>query len=433
MDNFTIWFSINATLGPLAIGAMAGELFNLGFWEGLACILVGNVISILPGALFTTFGCRYGTSQMTITRYSYGIVGTAIPVMMTLFTHVGYSILTLILGAQMLSASANVPSTAGIVFVAFLAWAISVSGYTIVHQIERYVWIIVLCVFFVVAIVSLPSIIDDIALPSSSSTTNKLGSLLSFVTLIVANYPILYTCAADYSVHQPTTFDPLLVGGLSFLGSFLPSVSLELLGLVLMMGIQRHPAWQDSYQLYGIGGLLGGVLAPLGVIGKMLIVLLGLGVAGSMAPIEYSVSLGVASLYPQLPAAFYNSVMAISYTLMALAAADRLIPLFQAFACILVYIFAPYAVVLLLEHFFFRRGAYPLTIWNDRTKLPPGVAALAATSIGAAAAVLGMKQSWFEGPASKVLGGDVGLWLALATSTGSYAVLRIVERNRTGR
>lgn len=48
-DNFTVWFSIDTTLANMSIGVLAIPVYNLGFWDSFACILVCNFIIVLPG------------------------------------------------------------------------------------------------------------------------------------------------------------------------------------------------------------------------------------------------------------------------------------------------------------------------------------------------------------------------------------------------
>src|SRR5713226_10405177 len=65
-DNFTMWLSANLVISTVALGALAVPVFSLGFWDGVAAIILFNVIGVLPVAFFSTFGPKLGLRQMTI-------------------------------------------------------------------------------------------------------------------------------------------------------------------------------------------------------------------------------------------------------------------------------------------------------------------------------------------------------------------------------
>lgn len=97
---------------------------------------------------------------------------------------------------------------------------------------------------------------------------------------------------------------------------------------------------------------------------------------------------------------------------------------------------AIYEGVSLTEHFVFKRGiaGYSPEHYNSPSKLPPGIAAIAAFCFGVFGAVMGMAQIWFTGPIGKLcgdplFGGDVGFELAFFFTAISYVVFRTIERN----
>jgi purine-cytosine permease-like protein len=62
---------------------------------------------------------------------------------------------------------------------------------------------------------------------------------------------------------------------------------------------------------------------------------------------------------------------------------------------ILSYWLSIYCIILIEEHYIFKRGDwsnYNLEFWNDRSKMPLGLAAAGAVICGAIGAVLGMAQ-----------------------------------------
>jgi purine-cytosine permease-like protein len=98
------------------------------------------------------------------------------------------------------------------------------------------------------------------------------------------------------------------------------------------------------------------------------------------------------------------------------------------------YWLAIYEGVALTEHFMFRRGfsGYHPEDYDQRDKLPPGIAALLAFCCGIVGMVTGMSQTWYVGPIAKTAGstsrgGDVGFELGFAFAAFSYTILRTIE------
>lgn len=104
------------------------------------------------------------------------------------------------------------------------------------------------------------------------------------------------------------------------------------------------------------------------------------------------------------------------------------------------YWLAIYEGISLTEHFLFKRGfgGYIPAHYDQASKLPPGIAAIAAFCFGIAGMVTGMSQVWFVGPIAlhageAPYGGDVGFELGFAFAAVSYAVLRTLELKYFGR
>jgi purine-cytosine permease-like protein len=70
-----MWLSANLVISTIALGAIANLAFGLGFWDGLAVIIIFNILGVLPVAFFSTLGPKLGLRQMTITRFAFGWVG----------------------------------------------------------------------------------------------------------------------------------------------------------------------------------------------------------------------------------------------------------------------------------------------------------------------------------------------------------------------
>lgn len=228
---------------------------------------------------------------------------------------------------------------------------------------------------------------------------------------------------------------------MAFLGSYIPSILLQTLGVGLTTALETTPAWQAAFTDNGVGGLVGAVVVPLGGFGKFLLVLLALGIIACNVPNGYSVALSfqiISTSMVKVPQWCWTLLGCIVYTLIAVFGANHFSDILENFLLILAYYIAPYTIVLLLEHIVFRRQGkdYNLEDWNDHKKLPLGIAAVSSVVIGFGFALIGMNQVWFVGPLAKKIGdygGDIGFELATAFSFLSYLALRPLERRFVGR
>src|SRR6266566_3641430 len=100
-DNFTMWLSANLVISTVALGALATTVFQLGFWDSLAVIIIFNALGVLPVAFFSTLGPKLGLRQMTISRFSFGWVGGIIMALFNTAACIGWSVVNVIIGAQL--------------------------------------------------------------------------------------------------------------------------------------------------------------------------------------------------------------------------------------------------------------------------------------------------------------------------------------------
>src|SRR5216684_7483669 len=267
LDNFTMWLSANLVISTIALGALANLAFGLGFWDGLAVIIIFNALGVLPVAFFSTLGPKLGLRQMTISRFSFGWVGGIIIALFNVGACIGWSTVNVIIGGQLVNALSNgaIPSWLGVLIIAVLTTLVSIYGYRYVHRYERYAWIPLAVIFVIMFVVSVQHF--NI---TPSTTTLTLTGLVSFITFGGAVYGFATgwsSYAADYNVNQPENTPSSRVFWLTFLGVFIPCVLLETLGLVLISALGSVPAWNKAFTNGSVGGLLSAIVNPLGAFG----------------------------------------------------------------------------------------------------------------------------------------------------------------------
>jgi len=400
-------------------------------------IIFFNLLSTLPVAYFSVFGPRLGLRQMTIVRFSFGFYTAWIPVLLNMIACLGWSSINSIVGGQTLRAVSQnhqIPEAAAIIIIAVLTVVFALFGYRWVHLYERYSWIPVAIIFFVVLGLSAKYMdAGDFA----ASGEIEAASVLSFGASIVGFGIGWSSLAADYTVNLPENVSGKKVFFLTYLGLNVPCIAYEILGAALTTVTRQD--WQQRYKDGGVGGLLGAALSPAGGFGQFLLVVLALSIVANNIPNMYSFALTfqVLGRYAQVIPRFFLVILGtIIYVVLSLAGASHFEEWLDTLLVLLSYWLVIYSIILLEEHFIFRRGKwsnYNVDEYADARKLPLGLAAFFALSIGIAGAVLGMATPWYVGVLGRkigdpVFGGDIGFELSGGFTMITYPIFRYIER-----
>jgi NCS1 nucleoside transporter family len=432
-DNFTMWLSANLVISTVATGALS-PIFKLGFWDSAIAIILFNILGVLPVAFFSTLGPKLGLRQMTISRFSFGWIGAMIMAIFNILACIGWSAVNVIVGGQLVASLSNgaVPFWVGILIIAALTTTVSIYGYKYIHRYERFAWIPMVIIFVILAIVAGPhfSIV-----PTPVLNMAWFAGFISYSGAIYGFATGWSSYAADYNVNQPEETPASRVFWLTFLGVTIPCVLLELLGLAL------------SAHFYGDSGLEWGVIVqPLGGFGTALLVLLALSVVANNIPNDYSLGLSVQVLgkaFQKVKRAVWTLIGAVVYVIIAIPLAAHFSETLTSFLLLMAYWLGPWSIILILEHFVFRKGKYNVEEWNMLSKLPIGWAAIVSAAIGLVGVWLGGSQTWIINgnfiPVTGLLaariggGGDIGFELGIIFAGIAYLILRRVELKNSGR
>jgi NCS1 nucleoside transporter family len=424
-DNFTMWLSANLVISTVVLGAIAIPVFQLGFWDSVAAIVLFNFLGVLPVAFFSTLGPRLGLRQMTITRFSFGWVGAIIMALFNIAACIGWSAVNVIVGGQLIEALSNgaIPRWLGILIIAVLTTIVSIYGYKYVHGYERYAWIPMAIIFLIMYFIAAPGIK---IIPTPAFSIGWLASFFSFGGAIYGFATGWSSYASDYNVNQPEDTPASRVFWLTFLGVTIPGILLETLGVALT----TVPAFAGKSG----GGLLAAVLQPQGAFGTFLLVLLALSVIANNIPNDYSLGLSAQVLgkwFQHINRAVWTLVGAVLYIVIALPAARNFNLTLEHFLLLIAYWLGPWAIILVLEHFVYRRSKYNVNDWNTRSKLPAGWAAIVAMAAGLIGVYLGAAQLLFVGPIAQLInppfGMDIGFELGIVLAAIVYLILRPIE------
>ncbi|HTI13768.1 MAG TPA: cytosine permease [Dictyobacter sp.] len=430
-DNFTMWLSANLVISTVALGSIAIPVFGLGFWQSVVVIVIFNILGVLPVAFFSTLGPKLGLRQMTISRFSFGWVGSMIMALFNIAACIGWSAVNVIVGAQLITSLSKgaFPLWLSILIIAVLTTFVSLYGYRYVHRYERYAWIPMAIIFIILAVVAAPHM-AIVSGPAFSMAT--VASFISYGGAIYGFATGWSSYAADYNVNQPAETPARRIFWLTFFGVTIPCILLEILGMALTTA--------TVYKNLSGGELFAAVVHPMGGFGDILLVLLALSIVANNVPNDYSLGLTVQVLgktFQRVNRAVWTLIGAVIYVLIAVSASANLDATLDNFLLLMAYWLGPWAIILVLEHFVFRRGTYNVNDWNTRLKLPLGWAAIVAMFVGLVGVYLGAAQTLFIGPIAHALGGqygmDIGFELGVIFAAIVYLILRPIERRQSGR
>lgn len=246
---------------------------------------------------------------------------------------------------------------------------------------------------------------------------------------------------ADFYVYYPTTTSKRLTFLSTWSGMWLAIIFANILGVGIATGISTTPEWSDAYDISS-GALLLACYNGLGGFGSFCVIILALGSIANNAPGTYSaaLSLQVLGRYGKaVPRWVWCFLIMIVEIVCSVAGRDHLFEIFQNMLPIMGYYVSPWLAIIVMEHLLFhvlRRVPFDWTAWEDRKRLPVGIAALLSYLIGWAGAIIGMYQVWYQGPVAVRIGGhggDIGAWLAVAFTSLTYPPLRLLELKIIGR
>lgn len=358
---------------------------------------------------------------------------------------VGWAAANAIVGAQVIHAvNTDVPGYAGLLIITICTFFVTFAGYKVVHMYEYWSWIPT-CIVFIIVLGTFAHSGDFVNIPMDVGKS-EIGSVLSFGSTVYGFATGWTSFAADYTVYQPANRDRRKVFFSAWLGLIVPLLFTQMLAIAIMTATEINGGqnkYQAGYAASGNGGLLGAVLEPLGGFGKFCLVILALSIIANNCPNIYSVSLTlqVLSRYsqrvPRFIWVFLGTCASIAIGVPGYSHFETILKNFMNF---IAYWLAIYSGIAISDHFVFKRGfgGYRPHIYNDREKLPMGIAAALAFCFGVAGMATGMSQSWFVGPIAvhagvAPTGGDIGFELAFAFSAVSYCMIRPVELKIFGR
>ena len=430
-----LWASGNLNLPCCATGMLGAE-FGLSLRQSLVIIFFGNLIGSFVTSYCATFGAPTGLRQMSVSRYSFGWFPSKLIALVNTVQQIGWSSVGAITAGLALTAVADghISIVVGIIIVAVAALVIGIFGLRLILLVEKYSW----CVFFIVFLIILGETgkyADNHSPASVKGTTPLAGSVLTFLAVIYGYSASWSPIASDYYVQYPANVSRTKVFLLTASGISLSTCVCMWSGAIMASSLNNHPLWKQAYENDGIGYLIRDMLYPIGFAKFLLVLLVLSGICFNLLS-TYSVSLTIQQFSPWVAFVPRIVVQVIVFGIviaLGLAGRKELNTYLQNFLSFLGYWSTSYFVILFLEHTFIRKrdfANYDLEGWNDRKRLPHGIAAATVFLVGVVCWVMGMAVTWYVGPLAGLFGengGDVAIELTFVFTLVAYLPLRLLE------
>jgi NCS1 nucleoside transporter family len=263
-----MWIWAGANIAPVnwALGAL-GIILKLGLWETIAVIVLGNIVGCAIFAAFTVMGHKTGVNQMVLSRSAFGRRGAYLPsLLMFLMTlcWIGVNTYFPVKISMAILGQFGIPESLLTTFIVMtivmvIQVVIGIYGFYAIRTFEKYtvpVTVVIMALMSVLAW-SQPGVVNW-NLTSSLPPGPHFAMLSLLTTAIGVGWGISWvTWASDYSRFVPRSVSSSSVFWYSYVGMFVPSVWLAILGATIAsVTVDTDPAKMVSAVFGGVASLL---------------------------------------------------------------------------------------------------------------------------------------------------------------------------------
>jgi NCS1 family nucleobase:cation symporter-1 len=410
-------FSPNFGPGQWIIGALLVGM-GLNFWWGLLAIVVGNTLGGLPVALSAVMGPRTGLTQIEMSRFSFGRLGTRVPAALNYVTIVVWDAVSNVPAAIALIAIAAlvhlaVPFWICLTLLVLVQMIAGTYGHHVVQILQKYIGYVMIVAFGVVGVVAVLHGGSPHPLPQPTIAMFLLG-----VTLTASNAISWAPYSSDYTRYAPRDTPPAAIIALSYVGLVLSSGSMQVLGLLTA----AHIVGTSPEALIASIVAMTGAFAPVALIAVTLSAISGNAVNDNTA--SYSlISSGVKIARP-----LAATITGILGFIVAIAGEGAFAQLFSNYLVVLLYWVAPWMGIMLAD-WYWRGEPQPGRVLRWGSGATIFIVVLALTI------ALFASSPTYTGPIAKALGGlDIGYLVGFfAAGLIAIVVMRNERAPRTDR
>ncbi|KAL6927734.1 hypothetical protein ACO0SA_004357 [Hanseniaspora valbyensis] len=462
------WISAAGGLSSMSSFLLGPLVFGLDFIDTIVIGLVGMWVGCFIAAYCAIMGPQSGCRQMVTARYLFGVYLVKFIAFVSICGVLGWSVVNSVVGGEILYciSGEKLPLWVGILIICAVSYIVATLGIKQVLKVEMYLCIPVTLVFLLMYIAT-GSNYRDLLYTYKNPSENLLGAKLSFFSLCYSITSTWGSITSDYYILFPETTKKRTVFMITLVCILVPTTFVGVLGTMLASVAMSNESWMESYDKFGMGGLLYSSFDKWNVgFAKFLVIILLLSLISNNIINTYSAAFGIqlASVrLAKVPRYVWAFVVNVIYLVIALVGRDHFATILGNFLPMIGYWLSIYVIILLVENMVFRKYflhyytkefpikeeiskddhmlflkhlkiRYNWEIWNDFDKLTLGIAAAAAFACSVGIVAVSMSQTYWIGPIAKKLDdGDTAMWLAMAVSLVVYPPIRFFELKKFGR
>jgi NCS1 family nucleobase:cation symporter-1 len=233
-----LWVAAFANFVSLITGALLIS-FGLGVAEAIVAVAVGSVAAAILHGLLSVAGPRFGTSQVVASRQTFGLRGAFGGAFFTLFLAVGWFAVDCVIAAQalvQLGHLAGIPTGTvlngiALLVVVALSVLVAVYGHQTIAIFEKYGAIVFVLFCAVLAATLLPQV--NWSLQPSVGGAEHLAAWVLGTSVVFALVASWFSFASDYSRYLPARWPVASVAGWIAVGTATSMFLFGALGVVL--------------------------------------------------------------------------------------------------------------------------------------------------------------------------------------------------------
>lgn len=462
---FGLWVAACGGLTSMSSFFLPTLVFGLNLRDSMVSGIISMNLGCAVAAYFSTMGSKSGCRQIVGARLLFGTWGVKLVSVICIVGGVGWSVVNCVVGGQVFAAVSGAPLDVGIVIISVLSVVIAVFGIKVLIRFQT-----ILSLPIIIAVILFYVVVCDKAhhIPASNKLIKDLGyslettrgNWLSFFTIGYSVTASWGSGASDYYAMFPEDTSSFLVYFLTFLGLSIPTTLVAVVGTLCGTIAYSYQPWLTAYNSGGVGGLMNETFDKWGRFGQFVMIVWYFSLICNNIMNTYSAAFEFQLLDKRLiyvPRWCWAFLIALIYFALSIAGKEHFSTIIGNFLPMLAYWISMYITILVLENVLFRRTPklrkmhwrefendetsadkylFNWNNWDSRANTTNGFAAMSSFIVGAVGAVVGMNQTYWQGPIARKIGaygGDIGFWLCMAFTAVIYPPLRYLELKRFGK
>jgi len=403
---FTVWFAPQVNMTVIFTGSLAVAL-GLGFWLGLAAMVIGTVLGSLAVAYLSTWGPRTGTAQLPNARMAFGSWVAVVAVIQWLQS-IAWDGLVGLFGGEALASLLGLPFWLAVAVVLAIQGAIGVFGYEMIHRMQAVMTVVLGITFAVFAFRLLGG--HQVIGPATLSGADLAGAFVMEVTIALSLAISWASYASDFSRYLPVRTSRNAVFGYSLAGLASAYIAVQAIGIAAGQTLADQSA-------DGVRTVLGG-----GLMGGFAMVAIALGSVASNGMNDYSGSLALQTVGVRIRRPMSAAIVAvIAFGLIMWLHAGDLAPRFQGVLLLVSYWIPAFVAIVTIDWRRRSAGRDVVDPSAEDTSRADALAALVSFVIAFAAAVPFMHTEVFVGfAADRLHGADVAYFVNFLVAVALY-------------